>query len=156
MKQLLNLRNALMVLTVAIAFCACSSGKKIPSQNLATDPDSPITETYWKLTELMGKPVTTAAEMKKEMHLILKTEGSRVQGNGGCNGFMGSYTPLAGNRLSFSPMAGTKMACSNMELENQFMEILSRVDNYAIKGKVLSLNKARMAPLARFEAVLMK
>jgi heat shock protein HslJ len=156
MKQLFNLKHAMMVLTAAIVFFACTSGKKIPAQNLATDPDYPITETYWKLTELMGQPVTTTADMKKEMHLILKTEGARVQGNGGCNGFMGSYTLLEGNRLSFSQMAGTKMACSNMELENQFMEILSRVDNYAIKGKVLSLNKARMSPLARFEAVLMK
>jgi hypothetical protein len=33
------------------------------------------------------------------------------------------------------------------------LDVLKMVDNYTIQGKQLSLNKAKMAPLARFEAV---
>jgi hypothetical protein len=43
-----------------------------------------------------------------------------------------------------------------MEKEVAFMEVLQKADNYAIQGKTLSLNKARMAPLAKFEAVYVK
>jgi heat shock protein HslJ len=43
-----------------------------------------------------------------------------------------------------------------MEKETSFMEALQKADNYAIEGKILSLNKVRMAPLAKFEAVYLK
>ena len=156
MKQLFNFKRTVMVLTTSIILLSCSSSKKIPGQNGAIDADSPITETYWKLTELMGKPVATTADMLSEMHLMLKTKEARVQGSGGCNNFMGSYTLRSGGRLSFSKLASTMIACPNLDLEKEFLEMLSTVDNYAISGKVLSLHKARMAPLARFEAVVMK
>jgi hypothetical protein len=39
-----------------------------------------------------------------------------------------------------------------METEASLMRVLGRVDNYAILDTRLSLAKARMAPLARFEA----
>lgn len=38
-----------------------------------------------------------------------------------------------------------------MATEEQFLEVLRSVDNYAAGGGVLSLNHARMAPLARLE-----
>ena len=42
------------------------------------------------------------------------------------------------------------MACPDMQIADQFNQVLGKVDNYAIADGVLSLNKARMAPLARF------
>ena len=66
---------------------------------------------------------------------------------------MGSYELKEGNLITFKQVASTQMACNDMNIENQFKEILERTDNYSILGDKLSLNKARMAPLARFEAV---
>jgi hypothetical protein len=40
-----------------------------------------------------------------------------------------------------------------MDVEEAFHEVLRAVDNYSLDGKRLTLNRARMAPLARFEAV---
>ena len=111
-----------------------------------------LAETYWKLTELMGKPVTTPAG-EREIHIILKIQDNRIQGFAGCNSIMGSYELKDGNFIRFRDVASTKMACDDMTIENQFKEILERADNYSILGDNLSLNKARMAPLARFEAV---
>jgi heat shock protein HslJ len=153
MKQVKNLQHLAMTLIAAIILFSCNAGKKSTANALPAD--YPLTETYWKLTELMGQPITTEAN-KKEMFLMLKNEGNRVHGNAGCNNFMGGYILQEGNRLSFSQLAGTLMACPDMEKEQQFMKLLGTVDNYAIKGNALSLNKARMAPLARFEAVVMK
>lgn len=109
--------------------------------------ENAITDTYWKLVELGGRELKEY--QGKEAHFILKEEGRRVAGNGGCNAFTGTYDLQEGNRLRFSGMASTKMACLHSNPEDEFLEVLSTTDNYSLKGDTLSLNKARMAPLAR-------
>ena len=108
--------------------------------------------TYWKLTELMGKPVIAPAGVR-EIHIILKKQDNRIQGFAGCNNIIGSYELKDGNLISFKDLASTRMACPDMSMEDQFKETLEKADNYSILGDTMSLNKARMAPLARFEAV---
>lgn len=117
--------------------------------------DMNLVEKYWKLTELFGQPVTTP-EGGKEAHMILKMEGNRVNGNSGCNSFNGTYTLKPGNRISFSQMVSTMMMCLNMDTETKMNQVLETADSYVIKGDSLILNRARMAPLARFEAVYLK
>nr|WP_315816760.1 copper resistance protein NlpE N-terminal domain-containing protein [Paraflavitalea speifideiaquila] len=56
---------------------------------------------YWKLVELMGKPVLVDSTFIKEPHLILQDDGSRIVGNGGCNGFSGSFEISPSTALSF-------------------------------------------------------
>lgn len=117
---------------------------------------SGIAEKYWKLTELNGKKVRPSANSKREAHLILKAAGHRLTGNTGCNSFTGSYALMSGNRIRISKVAATKMACINMETEDQLFKVFEITDNYTVKGDTLWLNKARMAPLARFEVVYLR
>jgi len=117
--------------------------------------DTDLVEKYWKLTELFGQPVNTP-EGGKEAHMILKVEENRVNGNAGCNSFNGTYTLKPGNRISFSKMVSTLMMCTNMETETKFHQVLETADNYVVNKDTLVLNKARMAPLARFEAVYLR
>lgn len=116
---------------------------------------SGLTERYWKLTELYGKPVTTAPG-QKEPHLIFKAAPSRVAGSGGCNNLMGGYQLGPGNRLRFTQMASTMMACPDMTTEDQLRKALETADSYALRGDTLVLNRARMAPLARLVAGAMR
>lgn len=109
-----------------------------------------ILDIRWRLVELMGKPVETD-ERFPFIHLNAK-EG-RVSGFGGCNSIGGSYELKVGNRVRFTNMASTMMACPDMDSEQEFFNVLSMTDNFACDGKTLALHKARMAPLARFEAV---
>ena len=44
------------------------------------------------------------------------------------------------------------MACPQMALEAEFLEVLQQTDNYFSDGKVLTLNQEKMVPLAIFEA----
>jgi heat shock protein HslJ/uncharacterized lipoprotein NlpE involved in copper resistance len=118
-------------------------------------PDAELVETYWKLTELMGKPVAKTPQDQKEPHIILKRQDNRVQGFAGCNS-LGGFYELKGNSLKFREITTTLMACADMEVETKFKEVLEIVDNYSIRQNSLSLNKAKMAPLARFEAVYLK
>ncbi|WPP51367.1 copper resistance protein NlpE N-terminal domain-containing protein [Catalinimonas niigatensis] len=115
--------------------------------------DRSITDTRWKLVELMGQQVDITVN-NKEPFIMLSSADKRVQGNGGCNTIAGIYTFKEGNRVTFSQMISTRMACPNMEIESQLLNALETADNYSLNGNQLTLNKARMAPLARFEAVL--
>jgi len=115
-----------------------------------------IAEKYWKLTELHGRPIPPTGEDLKEAHVIFRFEGSIVRGNGGCNSFSGTFELGDGNRITISKLAVTQMACPAMDTESEFLKVLGTADNYYMRGDTLILNKAKMAPLARFEAVYFK
>ncbi len=118
--------------------------------------DTGIREKYWKLIELNGRPVSVR-EGGREPHLIIKQEGDRVTGHSGCNGFSGTCELNEDTgRIRFSKMAATRMACIGDNTEGDFFKALEQADNFTTDGKFLSLNKARMAPLARFEVVYLK
>ncbi len=116
-------------------------------------PDNEIREKYWKLIELKGAPVSKSEFAGVDAHFMLNTEVNTISGNGGCNGFNGQFELLEGSRIRFSKMATTMMACPNLEAEGSFFNVLETCDNYTIHNDTLSLNKARMAPLAKFAAV---
>ena len=118
--------------------------------------DMGITEKYWKLVELMGKPVTWIDGQGKEVHMILKADKLQVNAHGGCNGIGGSYQLYPMNRIRFGNLISTMMACPALETENGFKKALETADSYILDGDKLQLIRARMAPLARFEAVYMK
>jgi len=140
------------------------NGKRISGKNAskyilkkrmveAPSQDSKLTNKYWKLVELMGDPITYAEGATKEAFISFNEDGT-VNGNFGCNNFSGTYTLQDGNKILFSRMAATMMMCmDNMEVEGKFMQVLEMADNYNLNADKLVLNKARMAPLARFEVV---
>ncbi len=148
---------AFLFLAIVVAGCK-SQQKSVTSQPQPqiTTPKPEMVETYWKLTELMGKPIVKNENMQKEIYIILKKEGNRVNGFSGCNTIMGQYELKEGSRITFSGMASTMMACPDMATESEFNKMLGTVDNYSINGNTMTLNKARMAPMARFESVVMK
>ncbi|HRE19125.1 MAG TPA: META domain-containing protein, partial [Rhodocyclaceae bacterium] len=82
--------------------------------------ESTLRGTYWKLVRLGDSPVTAAAK-QREAHLILANDVLRVSGSAGCNRVTGTFE-LDGDRLRFSQIAGTMMACpEGMEQEKRFL-----------------------------------
>lgn len=113
--------------------------------------DPAITGKRWKLVELGGAPVA-AGQGVNAAFLRLRAEDSVATGNTSCNTFSGRYAIKSGQRLSFARnMAVTMMACPDMSTESAFLDVLNQADSYVVgdDGR-LSLNRARMAPLARF------
>ncbi len=108
-----------------------------------------ITEKYWKLTEIGGKTVIPGST-QKEAHIILKTADSRMTGTGGCNVLGGTYTLEEPNRIRFSAIIRTQMACPDMDMEEALIQALETADSYHLQQDTLQLFRARMAPLARF------
>lgn len=111
-----------------------------------------LTDTYWKLTQMMGKAIT-GDESSKEVFMKINGKENKVNGNAGCNNFFGTYEINNNYRIRFSKMGSTMMACPKMTLERDFLQLLEKADSYIIKDNKLQLIRARMAPLAVFEGV---
>src|SRR5262245_1652502 len=87
----------------------------VTMRSVAADQTAPLTAggsrplegTYWRVTELAGKPTP---KQNPETEAQLQFQKGRVFGSDGCNRVTGSYQ-LNGDRVTFSQMAGTMMAC---------------------------------------------
>lgn len=144
-------QNSLLILGIC-SLAACNTIKKSSTTNAdqtIMETTTTITDRKWKLVELNGKPVADKIN-GKEPFLELQTSDNRYTGSGGCNGLGGTFTLQDNGRIKFSQGMSTMMACENMEIEQGLNKVLIAADNYTLKGDTLSLNKARMAPLARF------
>ncbi|MDT8407497.1 MAG: copper resistance protein NlpE N-terminal domain-containing protein [Methylococcales bacterium] len=113
--------------------------------------DPRIENRRWILVELYGQPVKPL-ENQREAFLLLGAEDGRYHGNASCNMYNGAFAIKTGQRIDFGRnIAMTMMACPDMQLEQQFIEVLQTVDNYSLGDDgSMTLNRARIAPLARF------
>lgn len=154
--------NSIVLIILTLAFVNCKGGKETNSNQITnetiTDSVVSAVESYgesislegtkWKLVQIKGKNVEQTSN--KELAIFFE-ENKRFSAFMGCNGIGGNYELQKGNRILFSKVISTQMACVNMEIESEFNSIVEKVDNYSITNNKLTLNKARMAPLAVFE-----
>ncbi len=66
------------------------------------------------------------------------TKDSTINGVGDCNRFFGKYE-VKGDKLSIKMGGSTMMMCPNMDGEQSFFTMLSKVDSYKIKDSTLTL-----------------
>ncbi len=112
--------------------------------------DYQLEDKKWELIELRGQPFEKK-EDQKGGSIEFKMETGMFAGVNTCNNFFGQYELLEGDRIKFGQAGSTLMACPDNEAEQAFMEVLKMADNYTVADGILSLNKGKMAPLARFE-----
>lgn len=126
MKQIALIIFGAMVLT------ACASVQNAISK--VGGKQASIDNTQWVLAETVkGKTPT------------LSIENSKITGNAGCNSYFGGVTldTTAGN-FSATNLASTKMACSDMTTEDNFLMMLGQADKYVVSGNTLSLYKGQI------------
>ncbi|GAB2794930.1 hypothetical protein GCM10027275_45010 [Rhabdobacter roseus] len=146
---------AWLLLLLPLGMSHCQSLRKtaqVPADARGSSGEVPLEGTYWRLTELHGKPVDPAPTDRREVYVRLRKEENRLEGFAGCNSLMGRYTLSNRNRLRFQSVGSTRMACPENTTESEFLNVLETADSYTLSGRQLVLTKARMAPLARFEA----
>lgn len=124
------------------------------------DVDFVIINKYWKLVELNGKEISVNAESgNREAFLTLTKEHNRVSGNTGCNNLMGSFKVESyyGNEgsINFSQIATTRMACMDVNYEQDLLKALKDCDNYLILNNTLSLKNGSEL-LAKFIGIYMQ
>ncbi len=150
----MKLKLIFITLAFFIIQACCANKEKALKEKNSSEVENPITEKYWKLNALEGQEMKMSENQQREIYFMLKKEENRIIGFAGCNTFSGMYTLKKGNRTPFSKMAITRMACPDVNVyEAEYLKVFERADNYTINGDVLSLNVARRAPLASFEAI---
>lgn len=143
---------AVIALTVVSCNTAKKSNQHMKQDNTITSED--ITNSTWELTTLEGATMNQSASEGKKIHFVLHSADSTVSGYSGCNLFNGTYSLEKGNRIKFSKMASTRMACPDASVnENDVLEVFNLADNYTVNGSALTLNVGKRAPLAVFTKV---
>jgi len=125
--------------------------KVIDSDGCTPVGTAQLSDTYWKLLEIGGKPITTP-QGQKDAYIVLASDESAVQGFAGCNSFFGQYFS-AGEVLTFSGLGSTMMACAEgVATEVAFLQALGEVNRAVISGTYLQLYVEDRL-LARLEAI---
>lgn len=117
--------------------------------------DASLTNTYWRIARL-GEETVTAAEGRREPHLLLRAEGEygQYRATVGCNQIMGGYA-VDGNSLRFTPGPTTLMACPPPldALERALGQALTATSRWHVLASTLELYDDTGASVALFEAV---
>jgi putative lipoprotein len=106
--------------------------------------DAPALEgTTWVLQTLAGEPAPPGAQ-GRPLDLAFSAQEQRAAGFSGCNRYTGGYAregvAQTGSPLTFSPMAGTLMACADGgEVEHRYLQLLGSVTAFRLDGDTLSL-----------------
>ena len=147
-----------MASIVTLAFGAALAGCTMPthpdSAAPPTDPYNPaatqlLDDTQWQLTSWANadgktRPVPSgsadaagSSASGAPITLNFSTQGGQRKANGfsGCNRFTGTYD-LAGGKLSFGPLASTRMACApgpGSALEQPFLQGLADIEKTGVQ-----------------------
>lgn len=142
------MKNIYLFLILGVLFSACSSGE---NKSVSKGKSSVIAfeSTKWLLKELNGKRVLIP-EGGNEVFVKFES-GGRASGSAGCNTFTGSYT-RSGKSLSFGPAATTRKMCpSQMDTEQDFLQMLTRCASHKISGTKLTMMDGNGSAIAVFD-----
>ena len=140
----------LLLASFPAAACARSRSGETPGP----PPVKPVANTYWRLMELNGAPSIPGPPSSREPHLRLLAAEARAVGATGCNTFSGRFT-LDGDRIHFSNLASTRMACIDPAMirqEPDYLRALDAADRLVVAGDMLTLFQDTRA-VARFVAM---
>ena len=121
------MKKVLFAVAALFAMAACSGVENLPMEN-----------TKWNLTELQGAPNEAFADADTFWFAL---DGEGIIGVGACNRFFGGYMLNEEEGFRVGGMGMTRMACPNMDLEDQFVRVFEEMDGYEISGNVLTLKK---------------
>lgn len=134
------MRSILMLLTViplVLMSCGTTNNKTMTENNAVSNEG--IFNTYWVLESLNEEPITHPDD-PREIGFTLNAEDNRISGFGGCNSFMGNYTFSDSDKVEFSKMGATKMACLQSTFDEQLLfQAFENADNYILSMDSLIL-----------------
>jgi heat shock protein HslJ len=140
----LALRFASLALVTSLAACAMPKHPDVSAP--PTDPYNPaatqlLDDTQWELTrwtDAGGHALTIPhGDNGQPITLAFSTEGGKRQASGysGCNRYTGSYD-LKDGKLTFGPLAGTRMACLSgpgAALEGPYLKGLEHIGKTGVQ-----------------------
>lgn len=121
----------LAVVGIAV-FASCKSQKAVVASFSDLDGE-------WSVVELNGKKLDPA---DSKQLIVIDVARKHLSGNAGCNRMNGNieYTDAQKNIIKFPQVATTRMACPNMQAEQEFLEALNKVVRFQAEGNVKPVN----------------
>lgn len=130
---------AVAVLAFGIMIQSCKSTK-----DSAKGSASAVTiDGTWILQTFEGAPAANSFKGKIPSMTIYLAE-KRINGNGGCNRFFGTFT-YEKNILSAPKLGATLMACIDDNKEGQFLEMLGKSNEVTVTESTLTLSNGGKA-----------
>ncbi len=133
---------AMLLIATLMAGCVHSNQGPGPTSLLLT---------HWQADDIGGQPVLSGGPPT----LHFTDDKGQVNGYSGCNRFFGT-AEIDGDRLSFSPLGVTRMACGERSdaQERRFLQALEKTRSYTFGGTTLSLHDETGGTQIRLSRVL--
>lgn len=90
----------------------------------------------WILASLAGAPLNRSIVLPG-LNIDLKQK--LISGNAGCNNYTATIKNISTKFISISPVAGTRKACIENNVESEYYKALDAVRSYAVSGNDLAL-----------------
>jgi heat shock protein HslJ len=145
------MRNTILLSILVIwGLLGCNKTPHQPEEPSGTEPMT-LLHDIWVITQMNGQdfPDNTS----KQPQLEFKVQEKKFLGNDSCNQIFGELTKLNNTDLEFGMIAGTKMACPEMQVADEYRSLLGQTRHYEIKNLQLFLFDAEKELLLTFKKV---
>lgn len=120
-------------IVIPVIFMSCGAAKN------GSDSNHSLEGSFWLLQTLEGKTISHPDDPRPIGFELQETE-NRIVGFGGCNNFFGTYSLTQPDKIDFSPIGATKMACLMTTFnENDFFAVFDKTTHYNIRDGILTL-----------------
>jgi heat shock protein HslJ len=134
-----RLSLSISALTMAGALGACAGAP-------GSTPPEPLWGSEWRLLSMGG-----LAALPQPAATLAFPQPGQAAGHGSCNRFFGAIE-INADRLTFSPLASTRMACMGGagEQESRYLGALQKAQRYEVQGDTLLIHSQGMDQPLRF------
>ena len=131
---------SVFIIALLIVQCQPKNQTTMPSTSLPNkEASSSNTETIHRVWKLVSYPNFDAEKIKLADATLDLTDKKRGSATMGCNTMGFDYTIKGSNNIAFGAVLATRMACPDMELENNFSNNCSTFTSYTVKNHKLYL-----------------
>lgn len=132
-----------VVLAIACIVIPLLGMAQTASASASAEPAPGVVGPTWVLRTLQA-PGGQPEQIADQGPTIIFDVGGGVTGSGGCNRFNGTYTADLSGKLTFSPLAATKIGCAGpiSDLETRYFALLQEVTGYKLDNDTLRLTFA--------------
>lgn len=106
----------------------------------------------WALEKIQGELISIGKRIERprlEIHL----QDMRIVGSDGCNNFSGAIRSLVADKITFGPVASTRMYCQEMAVPDQFNRHIGRIHSYRVNELNLYLFDEQGDELLSFKKI---
>jgi Heat shock protein len=136
-------RNTFLILfALIVLFSACKQKENLQkSYNKAPIETLELTQTQWHLIKI-GAMKPKLIREDQSINIVFDKDNLHFAGFSGCNRYFGNFNKKKSS-IKLENIGATKMDCpeNDMSIENKYLPLLDKVDNYTIHTDTLFLSQ---------------